>query len=162
MITTPTIKYYDHFLMKEVPSFRYKQSSGKKEAALLKKEISKIVSDLQKVIYFKFGKTADEKCSHYIEVLKIYTDRLNELNVKIVKLMVAPDSEMLYDDQYRKEYKTLFLNSITELHMLIAEIGPLKSEAKAFTENFNLHRSVFNVLQPIRRMVQMGFSFSQS
>lgn len=162
MITTPTLKYYDHFLMKEIPSFRFKQSSGKKETALLKKEIYKIISDLQKVILFKFGKTAEEKCFHYIQILKEYIDRLNQLNGKIVKLMVIPDSEMLYDDQIRKEYKNMFLNSLIELHTLIAEIEPVKTEAKAFTANFNLHYSFFNVLQPIRRIVQMGFSFSES
>ena len=162
MITTPTLKYYDHFLMKEIPSFRFKQSAGKKEAVLLKKEINKIESDLQKVMSLKFGKTAEEKSLSYIQLLREYTERLNELNAKIMKLMIIPDSELLYEEQHRREYKNQFLNSIVELHLLLAEIEPVKEEAKAFTANFNLNISLFNVLQPIRRIVQLGFSFSQS
>lgn len=132
MLTTPTIKYYDHFIMKEIPAFIYEQSAGQKEVAVLKKEVTQIIRGLYKIDLVNFGMSISEKSEFLVRVLKDYLISINAVQVKLSRLKSELRSFKMNDEEYRNSYKISYKVTIGELYKLIMEVDPIKEEAKSF------------------------------
>lgn len=176
MMTTPSIKYYDHFLMKEIPSFMSEQSVGQKEAVSAKKEISMLIRNLNKINLLNFGMSIADKSLFLVQVLKDYTVSVNLIQTKFNLLKSQVRSSKMADEEFRRQYKLSYKSAIKELEDLMTEIEPVMREAKTFTEaifyvsnsyshskistrvNMDLIRPLAFVFSPIRKLVQ----YSQS
>lgn len=176
MITTPSIKYYDHFLMKEVPSFMYEQNAGQKEVLALKKEINIQIKSLSKINLLNFGMSIAEKSVFLIQVLKDYLASINLIQNRLATLKTQLRSEKMIDEDFRKDYKIAYKTAIRELQDLIIELDPIKQEAQSFAEavffvsntytqpkqvsklNIDFVRPFSFVFYPIKKLVQ----YSQS
>ena len=176
MITTPTLKYYDHFMMKEVPAFMFQQNAGNKEVLTLKKEINVQIRSLTKINLLNFGMSIADKSVFLVQVLKDYISSVNMIQTKLAVLKSQLRSDKMADEDFRKNYKIAYKSAIRELEDLIIELDPIKQEAQNFTEaiffvsksvslakpahklNLDFVRPLSFVFYPIRKLVQ----YSQS
>lgn len=176
MMNTPTIKYYDHFMMKEVPAFMSEQNAGTKEVLTLKKEINLQIRSLTKINLLNFGMSIADKSIFLVQVLKDYLSSINIIQTKLLELKSQLRSDKMSDDDFRKNYKIAYKSAIRELEDLILEIDPFKQEAHSFVEavlfvshrftpvkqasklSLDFVRPLSIVFYPIRKLVQ----YSQS
>lgn len=176
MINTPTLKYYDHFMMKEVPAFMFEQNAGTKEVLFLKKELNIQIKNLTKINLLNFGMSIADKSIFLVQVLKDYLSSINTIQIKLGELKSQLRSEKMADEDFRKDYKIAYKAAIRELDNLILEIDPFKQEAQSFVDavlfvshsytpikqisklSFDFVRPLSIVFNPIRKLVQ----YSQS
>jgi len=176
MLSTPTLKYYDHFMMKEVPSFIFEQNEGSKEVLSLKKEVNSQIRNLTKINLLNFGMSIAEKSVFLVKVLNDYISSINLIQTKLALMKAQLRSSKMTDEDFRKNYKISYKAAIRELEDLIIELDPIKQETQTFIDavlvvthsfapakqvsklSFDFVRPLSFVFYPIRKLVQ----YSQS
>ncbi|GEM_PF-889165 len=156
MLSTPTLKYYDHFMMKEVPSFIFEQNAGTKEVLTLKKEISSQIRNLTKINLLNFGMSISDKSVFLIKVLKDYVSGINLIQTKLASMKAQLRSNKMADEDFRKNYKISYKAAIRELEDLIIELDPIKQEAQTFVDAVLL---VSNSITPAKQISKLSLDF---
>jgi len=187
-LTSPGIQYYDHFLMKEIPAFKQAHASWNKEIVDLRKDVQRILKDLEKISLLKAGISVEEKAGIFFNILRDYLNDLSEFQNSL-QIMIgslsnsgplasATTNGKLMDEEFRKNFRQAWHDKVLQMNLLLCELEPLKKESEVFIEaifyifdnyskrsamsrfNHTMLKPLSSVFQPIRKLVQSRLELS--